>query len=615
MNLGRVENKARIAISLFVLALLLIIALSFSLYSQARQELNVQHLNQFRIEVNLVSLVLTNPKFDINDSTLKDLLSGNGGHSQAALYDKQGNLLASSLTIEKLPRHGLTFTKDFIEQGNSLASTIKFKTESGNLLAASEIGSDKILFISTPIDGSSSYYAVSLFSYQIIALIFGIALIYLLIRWLLRPYNRMVKAAQRSPIRASTETNEGEFVVNTFQALIKQLQAKEIELERLHSLERIRAERSERFSERLIANIPSALVAVDSKGNLTSVNLQAKKLIYFHGKSTGLTDSLDLQPNAFSLDYREFFKAAPRMVEMIQSCLSTGQAYKREEVQITNVLNQKRQIGLSITPIIDTYQHIEGALCMMTDITEVTELRERIKVQETLANLGEMAAGIAHEFKNSLATIQGYAQLFESQNVANSMQLKQKTTAALIKEISLLSRLVTDFLNFARPQKLSLTQLDLGELIQDCLGEISQFLQQHRVKVKMIGSFTCISGDELLLKRAFINLIRNGVEAIDQEATIREIIIEGIIDRTDEKPYAHIKIKDSGSGISPEDLPHIFIPFFTTKTRGYGIGLAIVQKILVGHGGDVTIDKSDHQGTTFHCRLPLYKSPMVMENR
>src|SRR6267142_2341640 len=119
---------------------------------------------------------------------------------------------------------------------------------------------------------------VYLFSSQIIALVFGIALVFLLARWLLRPYRRMVEAAQGSPVHPSAAMTEGEFVAQTFQALVERLQANEKELAALHALERRRAERSERFSERLIANIPSGLITIDSKGIVTSVNAHAMKI-------------------------------------------------------------------------------------------------------------------------------------------------------------------------------------------------------------------------------------------------------------------------------------------------------------------------------------------------
>ncbi len=617
MRLGRVENKARLAIAFFVLALLLIIGLSFSLYSQARQELNIQRLNQFKLETNLLTILLSQSNLELTNTTLKDILLRNGIKSQVAIYDSEGVLICSSLASDRLKEQGLILKPELLDPplhtSTNSQPKLKIYTERGYIIAQSEVLNKFRYLVSYPVQDEASSFAFYIVSYQIVALIVGLGLIYFLIRWLLRPYHRMVKAAEGSPVRAATDSNEGEFVVNTFQALIKQFQAKEVELEALHTIERRRAEKSERFNERLIVNIPSALVAIDSRGNLTSVNIQAQRLFNYTSGSGYQTGDLDLSSVAQELNYRAFFKASPKLIEMIHNCITTGTSYKREEVEI-NSPTLKRRIGLSISPILDLSQHIEGALCMMTDITEVSELRERIKLHETMANLGEMAAGIAHEFKNSLATIQGYAQLFEAQSEGlATADNRMRTTEALIKEISLLSRLVTDFLNFAKPQSLTLSQVNLDSLLADCIEEVAPLFQQNRIQLLVEGTFSEIAGDELLLKRVFLNLLRNAAEAIDFDAPIKQVEIIGSTDEGPGKLYAHIRILDTGKGISDEDLPHIFIPFFTTKSRGYGIGLAIVQKIIVAHGGDVTVERSDATGTVFHCRLPLKASPLNME--
>src|SRR6185295_17791476 len=116
-----------------------------------------------------------------------------------------------------------------------------------------------------------------------------------------------------------------------------------------------------------------------------------------------------------------------RLVEMISKCLESGKAFRREEVNVRLADGRVRYLGLSISPIADASHNIEGALCLLTDITEVLELRERMKLQENLASLGEMAAGLAHEFKNSLATIQGYVQLLEVQLAARSSNDQRET--------------------------------------------------------------------------------------------------------------------------------------------------------------------------------------------
>lgn len=458
---------------------------------------------------------------------------------------------------------------------------------------------------------------VYLFSSQIIALVFGIALVFLLARWLLRPYRRMVEAARGSPVRAAVTMTEGEFVAQTFQALVERLQANEKELARLHALERRRAERSERFSERLVANIPSGLITVDSRGLVTSVNAHAMRIL---GMGEAAADSKRarrfhtgelLSP---LVDYHSFFNSSPKIAGMISGCLESAENFRREEVEVILADGRPRRIGLSVSPICDASQNVEGALCLMTDITEVLELRERMKLKDNLANLGEMAAGLAHEFKNSLATIHGYVQLLEAQGMGSGSHPRVTIEAAL-NEVRLLSKLVTDFLNFARPQDLSLVEVDLSQIIEDCADDVRARLLEDAIELRVEGEFPTLAGDESLLKRAFINLLRNAIEAIDPLSTNKTIVITGSIDARPEPRYAHIRIRDTGSGIASEDLHRIFIPFFTTKSRGYGIGLALVQKILVAHAGDVTVESSDASGTVFHCRLPLSTAHSNVESR
>jgi signal transduction histidine kinase len=153
----------------------------------------------------------------------------------------------------------------------------------------------------------------------------------------------------------------------------------------------------------------------------------------------------------------------------------------------------------------------------------------------------------------------------------------------------------------------------LRSIIAASVGEAKNSLTSNAIELTVAGVFPRLAGDESLLRRAFINLLRNAAEAIDPHSRRKAIVIKGTIDDGPDRRYAHVRIADTGGGISPEDLPRVFIPFFTTKSRGYGIGLALVQKILVGHGGDVSVEKSDRDGTVFHCRLPLLTSSYDVE--
>lgn len=614
MNLRRNENKAWVALALFIVALLFTIGMTLALYAQARRDKEAQLLNQYRLQATLLSSLLSQNNLEGQNSTLIELLQANKIIAHAALYMPNGTL-AGTATTSSHPIDAATMKPDNLNaQGlQTIPSAPELQLRSKDKFLVAEVPVNKgarILVLAFPDDSNSSPFAFYIFSYQVVALLIGLLLIFFLIRRLMRPYRRMVEAAQGSPIRASAAMSESEFVVETFQALIQQLQAKETELAQLHALERRRAEKSERFSERLVANIPSGLVAINSKGLITSANQHALNLFNYSGTAGDFDQETEIHKPP--MNYELFFKPAATTIEMISQCLKTGETFKREEVEIIQSEGTPRRLGLSISPITDAAHHVEGALCMMTDITEVTDLRERIKLQETLANLGEMAAGLAHEFKNSLATIQGYAQLFDVQSESPAYAHQRKTTLdSMLKEVALLGRLVTDFLNFARPQSLNFSLVDMQSLIDECIEEVRPQLERQDVTIQVTGQFVRLPADESLLRRVFVNLIRNAAEAIDVDSPQRKIEITSSMDKGTGKPYAHIRVTDTGSGISGKDLHNIFIPFFTTKSRGYGIGLAIVQKIVVAHGGDVSVERSDATGTVFHCRLPLNPSPLT----
>jgi signal transduction histidine kinase len=621
MKLRRNENKAWVALAFFVVALLFTIGLSLSLYTQARREKEAQILTQYKLQAALLSSLLSQNNLEGQSSTLLELLQANKIIAHAALYSSSGNLLGtaanSSHPIDATVMKPNDSNKADIQEtpGTDKPSVFDVQLQSRNKFLIAELPinkSSRILVLAFPDESGSSSFTFYIFSYQVVALLIGLLLIFFLIRRLMRPYRRMVEAAQGSPVRASAAMSESEFVVETFQALIQQLQAKETELAQLHALERRRAEKSERFSERLVANIPSGLVAINSKGLITSANKHALNLLNNSAIAADFDNDADAEINKQLINHAVFFKSAPGTIEMISQCLQTGEAFKREEVEIFQPEGTPRRLGLSISPITDATHNIEGALCMMTDITEVTDLRERIKLQETLANLGEMAAGLAHEFKNSLATIQGYAQLFDVQSESSTPSYQRRNTLdSMLKEVDLLARLVTDFLNFARPQSLNFSLVDMESLIEECIEEVRPQLERQDVKINITGQFVSLPADESMLRRVFVNLIRNAAEAIDTDSLRREIEITGSMDKGTGKPYAHIRVSDTGSGISSKDLHNIFIPFFTTKSRGYGIGLAIVQKIVVAHGGHVFVERSDATGTIFHCRLPLHPSPLT----
>lgn len=427
----------------------------------------------------------------------------------------------------------------------------------------------------------------------VVTLLVSLLCLVLLLRWLLRPYRQLVGEAERAPVaaRSGKARDEAEFVLETFQSVVAQLQAQRRELEVLSARASLRADSAEKFSERIVASVPSGLVAFDARGHATVVNAPARALIEAEGEAEGQ-------------HLRGLLRNAPELADMVERCLRTGDLYRREEIAATTNQGRLRRLGATVAPIDPTPdQGARGALCLLTDITEVTQLREQVALKRNLESLGEMSAGLAHEFKNALATLHGYAQLMQKLELDEQ---GRSAASSLLQEVRNLSTMVTAFLNFARPQPLELADASLSELIQDCSLELKAFYDERRIALNVEGDFPQIRADERMLRQALLNLLRNAAEAIGDAAPERRVTISGALS-TDAagKEWAHVELRDTGSGLAEADLQRIFIPFFTTKSKGHGVGLALAHRVITDHGGTLSAANAPDGGALFTIRLPL----------
>jgi signal transduction histidine kinase len=431
------------------------------------------------------------------------------------------------------------------------------------------------------------------------------------LRWLVRPFRQLVGEAERAPVAAHTvkSKDEAQFVLETFQSVVAQLQAQQKELERLSAQASERADSAERFSERIVASVPSGLVAFDGSGRSIAINAPGRSLLEVNGK-------------AMNAPVSELLGNLPRLAEMVQDCLETGKLYRREEIEAVGVNGALRRLGATIAPIdLAPERGVQGALCLLTDITEVTHLREQVTLKRNLESLGEMSAGLAHEFKNTIATLHGYAQLLLN------LELGERGRAAatsMLNEVRNLSEMITSFLNFARPQPLQLETVALGELIAECATELGSLYEQRQVELHIdLGESRTsglpdleaegprppplrVSADERMLRQTLLNLIRNAAEAIPQDKPERRVAVRVFTELdASGKHWAVAEVKDTGAGIPAADLQRIFIPFFTTKVTGHGVGLALAHRVITEHGGTLTAANAAQGGAVFTIRLPL----------
>jgi two-component system sensor histidine kinase HydH len=383
--------------------------------------------------------------------------------------------------------------------------------------------------------------------------------------------------------------NPSAFMAASMQGVIRQLRDQEKELERLHKIERERAENTERLSEEVTRNMPAGLVVVNATGIISSANPAAEQV-------------LGIQTLGFRR-YSEVLGEKSELTRLVGECLAKGSIFRREQVEHETPGGATRLLGVTISPIRRGAEKINGAICLLTDLTELAALQQQIQLKESLAAVGELSAGIAHEFKNALATISGYAQMISAEAGVGEVA---DSAARILEQTRNITHVVTEFLKYARPLEISSEPVALDGVVERVVSEVAEAMPQVRIRFE--GPMGSVAGDEGLLRQALLNLARNAAEASIVAANGGRVILRGEVVRHEETYTQRITIFDNGAGIAPANLPKLFRPFFTTKAKGTGLGLAVVQKIIVQHGGRVEARNRTEGGAAFIVTLPACRS-------
>jgi signal transduction histidine kinase len=322
---------------------------------------------------------------------------------------------------------------------------------------------------------------------------------------------------------------------------------------------------------------------VDQSGRVEILNRAGRRML-------GITD------DPLGADYRRLLKDVPALEAVITECLTTNMPIVRRSLLL--IVNGKRShFGVTVSSLSESDD--QGAICLFSDITNVVELEEQLRLKDTLARLGELTAGLAHEFRNGLATIHGYSRLLDPDALPAPYR---PYVEGIRQETDALGQIVTNFLNFARPENISLQSVGLGRIAQRAADDLRRELPAGTT-TNVTGEFADIQGDEVLLRQMFDNLVRNAAEACDASGKRPEIVVHGEIDA--DRGLCRITVDDNGPGISETDRERVFQPFFTTRSRGTGLGLAVVQKIVVTHNGRVTVGRSSAGGASIQMVFPV----------
>ena len=360
-------------------------------------------------------------------------------------------------------------------------------------------------------------------------------------------------------------------------------------IERLKAQERAtaaRAEASERLSGEIISGLTSGLIVVGLRDDVRIMNPAARRLL-------GLPDA------PIAGDYRTVIDE-PALSQTIDECLSSGRAILRRTVHLPEGRRAASRFGVTVSPLFDAAGQLHGAVCLFTDLTAVQQLEEQLRLKQSLATVGELTAGIAHEFRNGLATIHGYSKLLDPATLPPNVR---PCVEGIRAEAVSLGEIVTNFLNFARPAQLALSDVDLRALCERVADEARSDARALGGTVTVTGEFGLIQGDEVLLRQAFSNLLRNAVEACTDASVTPTLVVSAAVDS--KRGTCTVTVDDNGPGVPPGAQERIFQPFFTSKKHGTGLGLALVQKIVVSHNGRVSVGTSPLGGARLQVVLPI----------
>ncbi|MBS1114314.1 MAG: sensor signal transduction histidine kinase [Nitrospirae bacterium] len=384
---------------------------------------------------------------------------------------------------------------------------------------------------------------------------------------------RTVLDFQKKKIEAKNrEVTQVGFVVDTFHDLVSKLKDKERELEKLRKDAEERAWSVEMYNEDILQSVPSGVVSFDQESRIMKMNAAAEHILEMKQS--------DIRMKA----YHEVFH------KPITDLIDRRETVERAEVSYLTGSGKRIWLGLTISPLRDSTDRNIGQLLVFTDLTELKAFQFQKDLRERLSTLGEMSAGIAHEMRNPLAVISGYTKML-SKKVDDSMK---PAVDSIAKEVTVMDRIIADFLSFAKPTDLIVSEVDLKVLLEECLSSLEETSggMTFSLNAEMLPH---IRADEVLLRQACTNLLQNAIESMPDGGALQ---INGFLDDS-----VSISITDTGHGIPESIRSKIFLPFYTTKERGTGLGLAIVHKIIVSHGGDMKVDTGD-KGTTFTIRLP-----------
>lgn len=346
------------------------------------------------------------------------------------------------------------------------------------------------------------------------------------------------------------------------------------------------------YLDNILSNMAQGLLFIDFNGNITTYNKAAESILVAKREKV-------LFQQFFEFFADDFFGFS--MKEALQTRTAPKTSYTT--LNLRDGAQKELEVDSTFIPTVTAdsqeLDFTQGLIILIRDITEIRHLQMLANRNDRMKELGEMAAQVAHEIRNPLGGIKGFASLLQ-RDLSESPEM-QKMANYIVEGTDTLDRLVVNVLSYSRPLHLHFESIDLMEILEDLKNSL---LADHNIKEKIVCQIvkehpSCLLPLDLgLFKGALLNLLINAIQAMPDGGEIT-------IEVTEKKNKAIIKIIDTGTGIAKDNLKKIFNPFFTTKPSGNGLGLAEAHKVIQAHGGEIEVQSLIGKGTTFTIKIPM----------
>jgi len=372
---------------------------------------------------------------------------------------------------------------------------------------------------------------------------------------------------------------EAQELVTSFQQMQQSLRLTEEEVRR-----------AERLLASVVQSVDDCIVTAGVDGRLVTMNRAGHRLLGYTERRVG---RLELQDLLAPEERGRATKAIARAIE-------AGQGWSGQVIARTSK-GHAFPAYVSVRAIVDADGQIIGAVGVLRDLTEQVETQRRLIQREKLASLGEMAAGVAHEIRNPLGGIKMATNLLSSGNLGDGA-LSQEMARSILTGIVEIERIINSLLDFTRDTKLERSAYEVALILDPIVEAVAAEGRARGVELRYgrVDRDVTASADGQRLRQVFANVMKNALEAIDPKRVDGRVVVSLLA----EEDRAVVEVTDNGAGIAPENREKIFLPFFTTKPSGTGLGMAIVKKIVDLHGGDISVESAPGRGTRVRISLP-----------